>query len=654
ERYWVFFKDKTGITNGSINVAVYSGRKILSERSIERRKKVLGDYPVQVSDLPVSTEYLTRLKEMGFKPVVLSKWLNAGSFHLSASEIRELNNLNFIKKIQPVARHIKRKPAKINMSSGGYLEKSNTDADSYGHSYNQNNLINTVSLHNAGITGKGILIGVLDTGFNLEHESLENVNVVAEYDFINRDFETMNEPGQDIYSQDSHGTAVLSAVGGYYSGQLIGSAFGADFALAKTEDNSGEFAVEEDYWVAGIEWLDSLGADVVTTSLGYNIFSDKEYARADMDGNTAVSTIAAALAVEKGIVVVNSAGNEGNNSWGIITAPADADGVIAVGAVNASGTIANFSSRGPTADGRIKPDVVAKGVSVYSAYSGFHSLYSYPDGTSMATPLVAGSAALILSAHPELTPGEVMTALKATADRSGTPDNTYGWGLIDAFAAATYYGPVFNNTPEVEEIPGGLELTVDILTDAGIDNNNICIYYCIGNSQNFNKQTFQNSQGTEYTAVIPLSGIEENIWFFFAAKDNTGKTTYYPGRNKASSFRYNTLDDELVLPMRKDRDMESVLPENVTLHQNFPNPFGNNTRINVELMEPAEFKLTVFNILGQKVRSLFSGELPPGSFPFTWNGMNESGIPVGSGVYFCRMTSQNYSKTIKMVLVNIR
>ncbi|MCP4723891.1 MAG: hypothetical protein GY863_02585, partial [bacterium] len=179
ERYWVFFKDKTGITNGSINVAVYSGRKILSERSIERRKKVLGDYPVQVSDLPVSTEYLTRLKEMGFKPVVLSKWLNAGSFYLSASDIRELNNLNFIKKIRPVARHIKRKPAKINMSSGGYLEKSNTDADYYGHSYNQNNLINTVSLHNAGITGKGILIGVLDTGFNLEHESLENVNVVA-------------------------------------------------------------------------------------------------------------------------------------------------------------------------------------------------------------------------------------------------------------------------------------------------------------------------------------------------------------------------------------------------------------------------------------------------------------------------------------------
>ncbi|MFC1493279.1 S8 family peptidase [candidate division KSB1 bacterium] len=654
ERYWVFFKDKPGASVGGINKLPYSGRKILSERSIERRKKVLGDYPVQESDLPVSTEYLTRLKEMGLKPVVLSKWLNAGSYYLSYSDIRELSGLDFIKKIQPVARYVKRKPAKINPSSSEFLGKSNTDEELYGHSYNQNNLINTVPLHNAGITGKGILIGVLDTGFNLEHESLENINVAAEYDFINRDLETMNEAGQDIFSQDNHGTSVLSAVGGYYSGQLIGSAFGADFALAKTEDNSGEWAVEEDYWVAGIEWLDSLGADVVTSSLGYNLFSDKEYTQEEMDGKTAITSIAAALAAEKGIVVVNSAGNEGNNSWGIITAPADAEGILAVGAVDGSGAIANFSSRGPTADGRIKPDVVARGVSVYSAYSGFHSLYSYPDGTSMATPLVAGSAALILSSHPELTPDEVIHALKATADRAENPDNAYGWGLIDAYAAATYYGPVFSNTPAVDKIPGGMELTIDIITDVGIENSSLSIYYCIGSSQNFNKLSFGNPQGTEYSVVIPLTGAEESIWFFFAAKDNLGKTTYYPGRNKASSFQYNALDDELVLPMRKDRDLENVIPENITLLQNYPNPFGNSTRLPVNLKETAEFEISIFNILGQKIRNIFSGELPPGSFTFNWDGTNESGISVGSGVYFCRMTSQGYSKTIKMVLVKVK
>jgi serine protease AprX len=214
---------------------------------------------------------------------------------------------------------------------------------------------------------------------------------------------------------------------------MAGPAFGADFILAKTEDDRSETPIEEDYWVAGIEWAESLGAEVVSSSLGYTDW----YAFKDMDGKTAVTTRAAERASALGVVVVNAAGNERRNAWAHIIAPADGPSVIAVGAVDSAGTIASFSSPGPSSDGRIKPEVCAWGVSnlVAANRTDGGDVYTRGSGTSYATPLVAGVAALLLEAHRDWTPAQVRAALTGTATNAAKPNNDYGWGIVNAAAA---------------------------------------------------------------------------------------------------------------------------------------------------------------------------------------------------------------------------
>jgi subtilisin family serine protease len=237
----------------------------------------------------------------------------------------------------------------------------------------------------------------------------------------------------------SHGTAVLSTIGGYAPGELVGPAFAASYILAKTENTDSETPVEEDNWAAAAEWAESLGAEVLTTSLGYLVFdSGTGYGYEDMDGATAVSTLAAQRAVELGVVVLSSAGNSGQHpdpARNTLGAPADGTYVISVGAVDEAGERVSFSSVGPTADGRIKPDLMARGQGVLVASSFTVSAYRTANGTSFACPLVAGVAALVLQAHPDYSVSEVVEVLRSTASRAATPDNVYGWGIPDAPAA---------------------------------------------------------------------------------------------------------------------------------------------------------------------------------------------------------------------------
>ncbi|MFQ6610118.1 MAG: S8 family serine peptidase, partial [Fidelibacterota bacterium] len=249
--------------------------------------------------------------------------------------------------------------------------------------------------------------------------------------------ETQNEPG-DPENSHNHGTYTLSTLGGSFEGQLYGPAYNAQFLLAKTEDVSQEVPVEEDWYVAGLEWGESLGADVASSSLGYIDW----YTYEDLDGQSAVTTIAVNIAIENGMVITTAAGNSG--SGGII-APADAFEVLACGAVDSNGEIAGFSSWGPTADGRIKPDICARGVATFCADIVSPNSYREANGTSLSTPLVGGAAAVILSAHPSWTPLQVREALMMTADNVENPDNQYGWGVIDVMAAINY----FNATGDV-------------------------------------------------------------------------------------------------------------------------------------------------------------------------------------------------------------
>jgi subtilisin family serine protease len=283
---------------------------------------------------------------------------------------------------------------------------------------------------------------MLDTGFkNFTHQALDHLDIQATWDFVNDDPNVFDEDGQ--MGIGNHGTQTLGTIGGFYPGELIGPAYGASYILGKTENTEWERHIEEDHWVAGAEWADTLGADIISSSLGYRYeftHGEENYTSEDMDGETAIVTQGANIAASRGILIVNSAGNEGPALPGenTIIAPADSPNVLAAGAVLPSGLRVDFSSVGPTADGRIKPDVMAQGYYVYTVEIGGQSIYDSVDGTSFACPLVAGVSALILEINPTWTNYDIMKAIKSTADNFSSPDNEYGYGIVDAYGAAFY------------------------------------------------------------------------------------------------------------------------------------------------------------------------------------------------------------------------
>lgn len=435
---WVFFTDKGIKSEGEYRKAVEECGYQLSERSVQRRK-LRGKKPIfDFTDIPVKKEYLDELKNLNVKIRVVSKWLNAASVLANKNQIEEIEKLPFVRAIEKVVTFYRKEPLPPEENLKNFYEAPKDQLKippkagvlGYGQSYAQLAQIHVPELHNLGYSGKGVLITMLDTGYFIHHRAFEHIlnegRLVATWDFINGDEDVEDTP--DV--QREHGTFTFSAVGGFVNDTLIGPAYGAQFALAKTEVVTSETKIEEDHWVAGIQWAESLGADVVSSSLGYNDW----YTYEDMDGNTAKCTIAADLAVSKGIVVVNAAGNERQNSWHYIIAPADGDSVIAVGAVNIQGELADFSSSGPTYDGRIKPDVVACGVNTFCASSS--GGYARVGGTSLSTPLVAGVCALLLEIHPDWTPHDVISALHGTASQACRPDTLKGWGVANAYSAS--------------------------------------------------------------------------------------------------------------------------------------------------------------------------------------------------------------------------
>lgn len=373
---------------------------------------------------------LFELEKLNLKILFQSRFLNAFSVLVNEREIPKIEKLTFVKKVQKVRTFARKKiePQKL-------IHKNQfSDSTNYGLSEKQLTTITINKLHEKGYFGEGVLIGVIDTGFNLEHEAFAEIKVVAQRDFINNDSVTKNEEG-DSSTQDFHGTRVLSVLSGNSVGSLIGVAPKASFVLAKTEIDGIEIQIEEDNWVAALEWSDSLGVDLVTSSLGYNFFDDgMGYGKNELDGKTSVVAQAAKIAVEKGIVVVVGVGNEGRNSPTTILTPADVEGVISVGAVNEFGEITSFSSNGPTSDGRIKPDICAMGARVLTVSNFSDSSFTFSSGTSFSAPLVAGGIALLLESDKTLTPKKIADGLRFTANTNfggNLPNNIYGYGIAD-------------------------------------------------------------------------------------------------------------------------------------------------------------------------------------------------------------------------------
>ena len=431
-RVWVYFTDKDLQDETRVDTALDEAEAALTPRCAWRRAKTMTGRHASFEDLAVSPLYVQRLSALGGRVRQVSRWLNAASVEVAAERVPEIAALDFVRAVAPVAA-FRRRPIETPQLRAESLAPTTSGELDYGDSFTQLQQINVPAAQRLGFIGQGVIVCMLDTGYRKDHVAFQSAynehRVLAEWDFVNTDGDTQDGPG-DPPGQESHGTMTWSTLGGEAPGQLFGPAYGASFLLAKTEDTASEQPIEEDNWVAGLEWADAHGADIVSSSLGYIDW----YTYADLDGQTATTTRAADTAAARGILVVTAAGNEGPGA-GSLMAPADARNIIACGAVDAGGTIAGFSSRGPTFDGRVKPELCACGVGTRCASSSASDAFGYASGTSLSTPLVAGAAAVVLSAHPDWAPLQLRQALLNSGSRSHTADNTYGWGLPDALLA---------------------------------------------------------------------------------------------------------------------------------------------------------------------------------------------------------------------------
>ena len=417
-----------------------------SRRGPSRRALRGSVKDLTVDDLPVHEPYVRALSARGLRVRGTSRWLNAASVEGPAGAVAALVRLPFVLAVEPVERARSLRPAEPLVPETGAAKApprqllAPGDPSYYGATYKQLVMMRAPEAHAAGLDGSGVLVAILDTGFRTTHDVFAGLSVVARRDFVHGDTNVDDEVGQDPAGAGSHGTQTLACIAGLKVGTFAGGAYAASVALGKTENVSTETPVEMDNWQFGAEWADSLGADVLSSSLGYFEFDppNPSYVYADMDGKTTTVTKAASMAVRRGIVVVTANGNERGTTWNFLIAPADADTVISAGAVDSFNVLAPFSSPGPTADGRIKPDVTAMGRRVYVPLFTSNTDYGRVSGTSFSTPLTAAMAALVVQAHPTWDPFAVREALRQTALNAAAPNNDIGWGLVHVPAAVLW------------------------------------------------------------------------------------------------------------------------------------------------------------------------------------------------------------------------
>jgi serine protease AprX len=426
--YIVFFTDKKSSPYSTDNPSAF-----LSQRSVQRR--INQHIAIDQSDLPVNPNYIQQVVSSGAQLINRLKWLNAITIKVkNDSIIRVIQQLPFVvnvEKIIPVKKQLPEEYQQKNNPNSETLKSTlqlSNDVYDYGNSLAQVAQIGGNCLHNLGFDGKNFVIAVLDAGFM-------NVNTLSCFDSIrlsNRILGTWDFVANEtsVYEDNSHGTMVLSCMAANWPGNLVGTAPQSSYWLIRTENASSELIIEEDNWVAGAEFADSVGADIINSSLGYTTFDStlQNHSWADLDGNTAIATIAADIAASKGIIICNSAGNEGAGSWKYISVPADADSILTIGAVDANGIRAGFSSVGPTADDRIKPDVAANGNGTF-LIAPWNGNVTQSGGTSFSSPLIAGMCASLWQANPNKSNMEIISSIRAAGNQANNPDTFLGWGI---------------------------------------------------------------------------------------------------------------------------------------------------------------------------------------------------------------------------------
>lgn len=419
---WVYFTDKE-----NVETAIQNPISILSQQAIDRKNK--HDIPIDAKDVPVNETYIVTVKSAnGITVMAKSKWLNAVHVRGKTSDISTLFDLNFVRSIEFADKNLSNLSRPTVLKDKFAVEASLEDFN-YGSAQNQVDMIHVDALHLENYTGEGIVIAVIDAGFpNVNTMTAfsrmrNNNRLLGGYDFVDR------TSAFDASTSSAHGTEVLSTMAGYIENEFVGTAPDASYYLFRTEDATIENPVEESYWVEAAERADSLGVHIINSSLGYSDFDNVKYnySPSDMDGKTTFISRGAQIASEKGILVVNAAGNSGNLPWGIVTAPSDAAGVMTVGAVNTNGLYANFSSRGNAFQPTQKPDVVAQGLG--SMVIGKTDNIINNNGTSFSSPILAGAIACLWQALPEANAEEIKHLVRLSATQYTAPDYFLGYGI---------------------------------------------------------------------------------------------------------------------------------------------------------------------------------------------------------------------------------
>jgi serine protease AprX len=437
--YRIYFRDK-----GTYHTSNFTPAGLFSQRAVERRQKE-GISGLDYKDLPVYPGYLDSISSRGLTLHCTSRWMNTGLFKSKdPADLTSIQSLPFIENVKLVKNPLVKK---------GSEDKLALETNLVAEVYNEPiKMLNGDLVHASGYLGTGKLIAVLDGGFTNADKisSLDELRsrsgITATFDFVKR--------SGSVYDYHKHGTYVLSILAGIFESYIEGSGPGADYMLLRTEDTASEFPAEEDFWAAGAEYADSAGCDIISSSLGYFKFDDPsmDYKYSDMDGRTAFVTRAADAAASKGIVVVNSAGNERDNAWMHIIAPSDGDSVLAIGAVNADKVLAPFSSAGPSFDRRIKPDVSAQGVAVpvqadLPDETGWSGTVLAGNGTSFSCPVISGMIACVMQAVPRAKASEIVSVIREVSDQYNSPDSLYGYGIPDMVNAIVFLQKKFLTEP---------------------------------------------------------------------------------------------------------------------------------------------------------------------------------------------------------------
>ena len=452
DRYVIHFANKNN-SPYSIN----NPQQFLSQRAIDRRTK--QGIVIDQSDLPVNPSYVTGVASTGAIVLNTSRWLNTATVQITnPAQLNMISALSYVSSVGNVGRYGHQKNGnekfadeKIHtpvINNSSFLR---TNSFNYGQASVQTQMISINALHDLGYAGEGMLIALLDGGFMDANimPALDSVfannQVIATWDFVSND--------ANVYDDNWHGASVFSCIAANVPGEMVGTAPHAQFLLLRSEDVNSEYIIEEYNYASAAEYADSAGADVIHSSLGYTTFDDpsQNHTYADMNGNTAPATIAADLAAKKGIIVTSSAGNEGNSQWNYISVPADGDSILAVGAVDQQAMYSSFSSNGPSADGRIKPDVAAVGGGTF-LYMPFNPSVVQASGTSFSGPIIAGAAACLWQSWPSKKNMEIVQAIKRSANQYFNPDTLLGYGIPNFNTAYTVLSLGEINFPSNESL----------------------------------------------------------------------------------------------------------------------------------------------------------------------------------------------------------